>query len=219
MTPIASETDVWIESGDARLAGCLRPGTGPLGVVIAHPHPLYGGTMDNPVVTAMADAYARHGYTTLRFDFRGAGRSTGRFDQGVGEAADLNAAADVLADRGCAAISLAGYSFGAWIVVRALADGLGAHQVVLVSPPVTMLVFPESVPWPSNPLILVGDSDDFAPLVEVRSWADTAGAADFLAIVEGADHFWSGAMGHFVAQVTAHMTQPPPGDRHDFTAS
>lgn len=112
---------VFFLSGGHRLEGLYTPGTDEKGVVVTHPHPLYGGDMNNPVVATVANAYRRRGYGTLRFNFRGVGLSKGHHDDGNGEQADVRAAAAWMAEKGMTCLHLAGYSFGAW--VNALTGG------------------------------------------------------------------------------------------------
>ena len=96
------------------IEGLLEKSSLQKGVVITHPHPLYGGDMHNNVVVAMARVYRQKGYTTLRFNFRGVGNSQGSYGDGVGEQEDVRAAISYLAGLSTLKIDLAGYSFGAW---------------------------------------------------------------------------------------------------------
>ncbi|MDV7394009.1 hypothetical protein RZS08_21700, partial [Arthrospira platensis SPKY1] len=96
----ANEETVFFPCGSLRLAGALRLAPGTDAVAITHPHPLYGGEMNNPVVELLAALYQRRGYTTLRFNFRGVGASGGRYDEGRGEQDDVRAAAACLAGLG-----------------------------------------------------------------------------------------------------------------------
>jgi len=99
---------------EGRLGGDCARGA----VVITHPHPLYGGDMDNPVVESVARAYAEKGMATLRFNFRGVGRSQGRYDEGMGEQEDVTGAVAHVRELGAGSVDLAGYSFGAWVNAR-----------------------------------------------------------------------------------------------------
>ena len=92
--------------------GLLQKNSAAKGVVITHPHPLYGGNMHNNVVVAISQAYQKLDYTTLRFNFRGVGGSQGSYGDGIGEQEDVSAAVAFLADLGMNQIDLAGYSFG-----------------------------------------------------------------------------------------------------------
>jgi alpha/beta superfamily hydrolase len=117
-------------------------GTAGKAVVITHPHPLYGGTMSNPVVETIQSAYQQYGYATLRFNFRGVGGSQGNFDNGVGEKDDVRAAIAYAERMHAAKIDLAGYSFGAWVnAAVAAAKRTPIHSMVMVSPPVEFMAF------------------------------------------------------------------------------
>lgn len=163
------------------------------GVVVCHPHPLYGGDMNNNVVLLICRAAVEVGMAALRFNFRGTGRSGGRHEGGEGERLDVVAAAGFLrslpeVDGG--RIALAGYSFGAGV---ALAVGLeGMRAMVLVSPPAMML--PAQPPSFSCPvLIIAGDEDEYAGQDDLSELAPASGAE--LIFVPGADHFWWGHEG------------------------
>ena len=123
------------------IEGLLKKNSSLKGVVITHPHPLYGGDMNNSVVYAVMRAYQDIDYTTLQFNFRGVGRSQGSYADGIGEQEDVRAAIAFLADMGIRHIDLAGYSFGAW--VNALLDSKAAAiaNIVMVSPPVAFVDF------------------------------------------------------------------------------
>jgi alpha/beta superfamily hydrolase len=159
------------------------------GVVVCHPHTLYGGDMHNNVVAAACDALASAGSVALRFNFRGAGNSEGEYDRGLGEREDLIAALDYLheqpeVDR--ESIGVAGYSFGAMVAAEVASDALSG--LVLISPPVAMSDL--RVQWGCPALLMAGDQDDIAPEDRVRLAASNSHAE--VQIVEGADHSWWG---------------------------
>jgi hypothetical protein len=186
-----SEEAFFFECEDLRLEGRLERASATNAAVIAHPHPLYGGDMDNPVVLAVRNACRRRGITTLRFNFRGVGGSNGRHDQGIGERQDVAAAYACLAGQGMKQIDVIGYSFGAW--VSALA-GERFQRMIMVSPPVAFIDFGPPAPLPNLHLIVTGQRDDIAPpsmIDRLRvSWNPTAA----LKVIPGADHFYSGAL-------------------------
>ena len=117
---VVSTKRVSIE-GEERLEGMLREGAGKGAAVICHPHPLYGGSMWNNVVDALESGFFQAGFTTLKFNFRGVGGSTGRYDGGAGEMRDAAAACLFLKEHTgrSEGLVLAGYSFGAWVCARA----------------------------------------------------------------------------------------------------
>jgi alpha/beta superfamily hydrolase len=126
-------------SGDLNLEGELTlPGSCSRGAVICHPHPQYGGDMDDPVVCAVARALQEAGHATLRFNFRGVGASTGRYGGGAGEGDDLRAAVRFLIERsGASRVTLAGYSFGAMIALQVGPDVPQVDQLIAVAPPLS----------------------------------------------------------------------------------
>lgn len=149
--------------------------------LIAHPHPLFGGTLDNKVVQTLARAFVELGYTAWRPNFRGAGESEGRHDEGRGEVEDLAA---VLAHTGAANRVLAGFSFGA-----AMAAMLGARveseRMVLVGAAVTGFKLP---PVPMGTLVIHGEMDETIPLQAVLDWARSQELP--VLVLPGADHFF-----------------------------
>lgn len=190
MTP--SEERVQFTSQGLVIEGLLgrRPGT--RGMIVTHPHPLYGGDMHNDVVAAVTDTYAKAGYTTLRFNFRGVGGSQGQYDHGIGEQHDIRAALSWLARLGTVSIDVVGYSFGAWVTALG-AQGLDtAQQLILIAPPVAFLDFAKVHALPQLALVIVGGEDSIAGVEDIRTAMATWNSQARLRIIEGADHFFSG---------------------------
>ena len=175
------------------------------GVVITHPHPLYGGDMHNNVVAAIARIYRQKGYTALRFDFRGVGNSQGSYGDGVGEQEDVRAAISYLADLGIGQIDLAGYSFGAWVNALAIRDETPLANMIMVSPPVAFIDFASISDLGSLRLIVTGSRDDIAPpdLIK-KSYAAWNIAAQF-EVISGADHFYAGYLDKLEAILAAYL--------------
>jgi uncharacterized protein len=173
------------------LEGLLSEGTTGHGVVITHPHPLYGGDMSNIVVETIQNAYQKKGHTTLRFNFRGMGKSTGSYDDGNGEQADVIAAFNFLKEHGLQSIDLAGYSFGSWVIAQML-DRIAADSVIMVSPPAAMMKFESALTIPNLKLVVTGSRDEFAPPGVVGKLVDTWNPATTLKVIDGADHFFFG---------------------------
>ncbi len=182
------EKPVIFKSGSILIEG-LQTGAGSeAGVVISHPHPQMGGSMHNNVVEVLVEAFHAGGFSTLRFNFRGVGRSEGMYDEGKGEQEDLMAAASFLANEGKKKIVLAGYSFGAWITTRALKCGPDVSDVVLVSPPIDFLGFDWSGLAGRIGLVVCGDRDQFCPVESLKRLVDRLECR--LELVHGADHFY-----------------------------
>nr|WP_182517469.1 alpha/beta fold hydrolase [Dokdonella fugitiva] len=154
---------------------CALPGDAPprRGIaIIAHPHPLQGGTMHNKVVTITERALLELGLATVRFNFRGVGRTEGVHDNGDGETDDLVAIATWLrAQRPGDALWLAGFSFGSYVTLRAAAR-LDAAQLILIAPPVGRwdfsMVGAPTCPW----LIVQGEEDEVVDAAAVFAWAE-----------------------------------------------
>ncbi|MCD6586146.1 MAG: alpha/beta fold hydrolase [Desulfobacteraceae bacterium] len=173
------------------LEGLLSEGTTGRGVVITHPHPLYGGDMTNIVVETIQNAYQKMGHTTLRFNFRGMGRSTGSYDDGNGEQADVVAAFDFLKEKDRQAIDLVGYSFGAWVIAQ-MVNKVTTEAVIMVSPPATMMKFESTSPIPNLKLVVTGSRDEFAPPDLVEQLVHTWNPVATFTVINGADHFFFG---------------------------
>ena len=153
--------------------------------LIAHPHPLQGGTRDNKVVTTLARAFHSLGYCAARPNFRGVGRSQGIHDRGVGETDDLVAVAAELRNRyGDLPLVLAGFSFGASLVAK-LAEREKPEWLVLVGVGITRIMAP---PVPPGTLVIHGENDDTVPLAAVMDWARPQELP--VVVVPGADHFF-----------------------------
>ena len=135
------ELSITIECGNIKLEGSLRKNTSQNAVIICHPHPLYGGNMENPVVMTIADSFFEKGFTTLRFNFRGTCNSSGMFDNGKGEQDDIRAAISWLMENDYQKIILAGYSFGAKMNALVVSKGCKIEDHIMVSPPVGFMNF------------------------------------------------------------------------------
>jgi uncharacterized protein len=176
------------------------------GVVVSHPHPLYGGDMDNPVVTAVVEACAAQGLATLRFNFRGVGASKGAWDEGRGEQDDVRAALALIAPRlpAAARLALAGYSFGASMSCRVAAAGPPPAGLALIAPP---LAAPGWQPPPKlqvdGPILLIAGRDDhICPPEALTDFGRTLpGAA--VTLLDGTDHFFFTARAALEAAVSA----------------
>ena len=173
------------------LEGLLSEGTTGRGAVITHPHPLYGGDMSNIVVETIQNAYQKKGHTTLRFNFRGMGESTGSYDDGNGEQADVIAGFNFLKENGLKAIDLAGYSFGSWVIAQ-MTDKVTADSIIMVSPPAGMLKFEPAPPIPNLKLVVTGSRDEFAPPDLIEKLTGTWDKAAAFNVIQGADHFFFG---------------------------
>jgi len=162
--------------------------------VIAHPHPLFGGTMDNKVVQTMVRAFLQMGYRTVRFNFRGVGGSEGQHDNGQGEVDDLLAV--VRAEGLGGPLCLAGFSFGAYVTCQAVA-ALGAaadlRKVVLVGTAASRFsVAPLAPELHERTLVLHGEVDDTVPLSAVMDWARPQHLP--VTVVPGVEHFFHGQL-------------------------
>ncbi|OGA27559.1 MAG: alpha/beta hydrolase [Betaproteobacteria bacterium RIFCSPLOWO2_12_FULL_67_28] len=166
------------------------PAAAPRGVaLVAHPHPLHGGTLDNKVVQTLARAFAALGYVALRPNFRGVGASGGRYDEGQGEVDDLNAVWDhARREYGAARPVLAGFSFGAAMQAR-LAARVPPERMALVGIAVNHFDAPAV---PANTLLIHGERDQTVPLEAVLDWARPLELP--VIVVPGSDHFFHGRL-------------------------
>jgi len=163
------------------------------GVVITHPHPLYGGDMYNLVVETIVHVYNIKGYSTLKFNFRGVGKSQGQYDNGVGEQKDVLAALSFLADMGMGKIALAGYSFGAWVNAHAvIQEDVFVENMMMVSPPVGFMDFNAINAMNLLKFVITGSRDDIAPVDAVKKMLPIWNPDARFEIIYGADHFYGG---------------------------
>lgn len=154
--------------------------------LLCHPHPQYGGNMDDPVLDELARVLLGHGFGVLRFNFRGVGGSAGEYGGGPGEVDDLLAAAAWLRERRPAVLWAGGYSFGAWVVWNALSRGLSPARAVLLAPPLGAMPFETLAPeCPVD--VVAGTADSFVNQALLADW--DCGARH---PIQGGDHFFSG---------------------------
>ena len=175
------------------------------GVVLCHPHPQFGGTMDNKVVQTLARAFLQLGYRAVRFNFRGVGGSGGVWDEGRGEIDD--ALAVVAAQRAAAPglpLALGGFSFGAYVAAQAaarLADDLQhpapVERLVLVGPATSRFTLPATVA--PDTVVIHGEADDVVPLAATLDWARPQGLP--VIVLPGVGHFFHGQLTRLKDQV------------------
>jgi len=168
--------------------------------LITHPHPLQGGTLDNKVVQTLGKTFAAIGYVAVRFNFRGAGRSDGSFDDGIGETDDALAVLDFARrqypDTAARPPVLAGFSFGAYVQTR-VARTIQPERMVLVGPAVKR--FPvEHVP--EDTIVIHGEEDDVVPLADVFAWARPQQLP--IIVFPGCGHFFHGRLPQLQRVVT-----------------
>lgn len=181
-------------SGNICLEGYLNRQKTGKAVVLAHPHPLYGGNMDVPLICRMAACFQSAGITTLRFNFRGTGGSSGEFDNGRGEQDDVRSALAFLSDQGYDQLFLAGYSFGSWVNAHVVSAGVDVCDHIMVSPPAALLSFDRVEQLPNTGLIITGENDDLAPVYLVEDLLSKWKITPQVAVISNADHFYVGAL-------------------------
>ncbi|KEG19680.1 alpha/beta hydrolase [Bartonella bacilliformis] len=183
-----------------RLEGRYQPSqqkNAPIAIVL-HPHPQFGGTMNNRIVYDLFYMFHQRGFTTLRFNFRGIGRSQGEFDYGTGELSDAAAALDWVQTQHPDSQNcwVAGYSFGAWIGMQLLMRRPEIESFISIAPQPNIYDFSFLAPCPSSGLIIHGDSDKVSPPKDIQALVDKLkmqkGITITQEILEGANHFFSG---------------------------
>lgn len=165
-------------------------------VVVLHPHPLYGGTMNNKITYNLYHTFVRAGFSALRFNFRGIGKSQGKFDDGIGELADAATALDWIQQQNmdASACWIAGFSFGAWISMQLLMRRPEINGFIAVSPPANLYDFGFLSPCPTAGLITMGDKDEIVSEEAVSKLATKLagqkGANLEYKIIHNADHYY-----------------------------
>ncbi len=190
-----SEHAVFFKAGSITLEGRyshVSP-TAP-GAVICHPHPAYGGTMDNNVVDAAVQALQQTGHSTLRFNFRGVGRSEGRYGEGLAEVEDVRAAIRFLLEQAPESepIVLAGYSFGSWVASHSLQGDAIVSHLILIAPPTSMFDFSSLLEDKEERArhVIVGERDQFCDRDELQRIYKQLPEPKSLQVVPRTDHFF-----------------------------
>jgi uncharacterized protein len=153
--------------------------------LIAHPHPLHGGTLDNKVVQTLANAFVALGSSAYRLNFRGVGASEGVHDEGVGETEDMLAVLEYARQQqGALPLIVAGFSFGGFVAARVI-QRVAAERLVLVAPAVGRF---DVGGVPANTLVIHGENDDVVALDEVLDWARPQSLP--ITVIPGAEHYF-----------------------------
>ena len=179
--------------------------------LILHPHPKAGGHMNNPVTVQLFHLFMKRGFSVLRFNYRGVGRSQGEFDSGIGELADAASALDWLQTSNPTASQcwVAGYQFGAWIGMQLLMRRPETDGFISVSPPTNAYDFSFLAPCPASGLILHGANDTVVPPLEVERVVSKLRTQKGIVIdydlVEGANHFWNDQLKEVETRVGAYL--------------
>lgn len=179
--------------------------------LLLHPHPLLGGTMNNRIVFGLYQTYQRRGFSVLRFNFRGVGRSQGRFDSGHGELSDAAAALDWMQTINPNASScwIAGYSFGAWIGMQLLMRRPEISGFISVAPPAGTLDFSFLAPCPTSGLIVHGQHDEVVPSQAAAKLAQKLSNQKKVMVefkeIAGADHTFANQLKELVGAVNAYL--------------
>lgn len=179
-------------AGDVEMI--ITQGQQPVTVILCHPHPLFGGTMGNKVVTTMARTFHEHDLSTVRFNFRGVGKSAGVHDEGSGETTDVLAiAAWVKQQRPQDKLWLAGFSFGGFVAAKA-AIQLETSQLVTIAPQVSRFIMTAlpalECPW----LVIQGDQDEVVAPKEVYNWFENQQPSAHVVRIPAAGHFFHGQL-------------------------
>lgn len=208
---------------EGRLEGRYQPAAhenAPIALVL-HPHPLYGGTMNNKVVYQVYQSFARQGFAVMRFNFRGVERSQGEFDNGIGELADAATALDWLQQQNPNAQTcwISGFSFGSWIAMQLLMRRPEIEGFIAVSPPANMYDFSFLAPCPSSGLILMGDKDDVVSEESVTKLHDKLAHQKNIDVeynlISGADHYYRSKQDELVTALNKYIigrTQEKPAE-------
>jgi len=190
--------EVIFNGPEGRLEGRYHPAkrsNAPLALLL-HPHPQHGGTMNNKIIYNLYQTFTERGFSTLRFNFRGVGRSQGRFDSGQGELSDAASALDWMQSQNPATSScwIAGFSFGAWVAMQLMMRRPEIHGFISIAPPASQHDFTFLAPCPASGMILHGDKDEVIPQSSVDKLAGKLQKQKNIQIdyriIHGADHFF-----------------------------
>lgn len=188
--------------------------------IVLHPHPQHGGTMNNKVVYTMYNTFLKRGFSVLRFNFRGVGRSQGVYDEGIGELSDAAAALDWMQsiNKSASTCWVCGFSFGAWIGMQLLMRRPEIKGFISVSPPAEEHDFAFLAPCPSSGIIIQGTKDQVVPPDAVKKLAEKLQSQKNIIVnhsmIEGADHFYKDQLVELDDMVGTYLDEsmkaPPP---------
>lgn len=209
--------EVLINGPEGRLEGRYSHSKQPNAPIalILHPHPQHGGTMNNKVTYTLYQTFVAKGFSALRFNFRGVGRSQGSFDRGEGELSDAASALDWLQTYNPNASScwVAGFSFGAWIAMQLLMRRPEIASFISVAPPANMFDFTFLAPCPVSGQMLLGNQDELVTEASVAKLAqklsNQRGIAIDYRVIPGANHFFHNHIDDLVAAVTDYLAKAP----------
>jgi len=213
--------DMILTGASGRLEGSYTKGkteNAPIALIL-HPHPKAGGQMNNAVTLQLYRVFMKRGFATLRFNFRGVGKSQGEFDSGIGELADAATALDWLQTENPTASQcwVAGYQFGAWIGMQLLMRRPETDGFISVSPPTNVYDFSFLAPCPASGLILHGTADAVASPAEVErvvaKLRTQKGITIAYDLVEGANHYWSEHLNEVESRVGAYLDRRMAGGK------
>jgi uncharacterized protein len=192
------EAILWTPSSSARSS---------LAAVVCHPHPLFGGTMHNKVIYQTAKALDALDIPVLRFNFRGAGLSAGVHDRGLGERDDVRAALDFLASEFPGVpLLLGGFSFGAWVGMRAGCEDPRVSHLIALGIPVNSTDFSFLRQCNKPKLFVHGSNDEHGAIEKVKALIPTLPGGNHLVVVEGVDHFFAGKLDQLGRAINAWFT-------------
>ena len=175
----------------------------PLATVVCHPHPLYGGTMHNKVVYQTAKSLDALGLPVLRFNFRGAGLSAGKYDRGIGEQDDVRAALDFLVKQFPGVpLLLAGFSFGAGVGLRVGCEYTRVSALIALGIPVNSSDFSFLRKCKKPKLFVHGSKDQYGAIEKVERLVVSLSGENHLVVVEGVDHFFTGKLDELDAAIS-----------------
>lgn len=205
--------EVIINGPAGRIEGRYHQNSNPKAPValVLHPHPLHGGTMNNKIAYNLYRNFVDNGFSVLRINFRGVGKSEGRFDNGAGELLDATAVMNWLHDQNMEATEywVAGFSFGAWIALQAVMRRPELENYILVAPPASKYDFNFIVPCNATGLVVQGTKDDITKEADSAKLAEKLSARDAADItynsIEGANHFFTEHLEDFNHVIDDHI--------------
>jgi alpha/beta superfamily hydrolase len=207
------KTRVSFSSGGLVLEGILATPEGDglfPAVIVCHPHPLYGGSMDNNVVDNISETLTQASLTSFKFNFRGVGGSQGEFGQGIGEQEDVKAAISFIStvkEIDSKRIGLAGYSAGAGFALSVGFNDDRIRALAAVSPPLPMFDFDFLKSCPKPKLLISGSRDDLIPINQFLEFCQNLPEPRECESIEGADHLWWGYESRLAAKVADFFTK------------